>query len=127
MSNRRRLFCLIIACLFLFQGNITFAAPHSNERVVKSILEKKERAVNQKNQRQFLSILDPENPRYVQEQIRWFSDAIRYIDPHSFRLEVIRVYPQQGDHVRVDVKQSYRKNGHLHSVVMPLRVRKTKE
>lgn len=127
MSDRRRLFCLILLCFVFLQGNLAFATPDSKELIIKSILREKEQAVNQKNQSQFLSIIDQENSFYVQEQIRWFSDAIRYIDPNSFHLELIHVYPQQGNHFCADVKQSFRKNGNLYSVVMPIRIRKTEE
>lgn len=131
MTSLRQKIWYLLLCLFLIQGCVYATAdaavdPDSSEKSVKMLLIKKERALNEKDRALLLTVLDPQNEFYVQEQKRWFSDAVQTIEPDSFRLELLSVQPRQGDCIRVNVRQSYQKEEKNYSVVLPMCFRETK-
>ena len=94
---------------------------------VRKLVKEKEAAVNSGNQKRFLRVIHPERRTYLREQKRWFEDAVRYIDPGSFRMEVESVSPERPFRLRARIKQSYRKDGKTHSVRYFLRFEKTEQ
>mgnify|MGYP001163256855 FL=1 len=93
--------------------------------LVRQAVKEKEMAVNQKDRDRFLKLLNPSRKQYIQEQKRWFDDAVRYIDPGSFRLEVLQITPGKEHQVHVWVEQSYKKEGQRYAVKYPLLFQET--
>lgn len=89
------------------------------------LIQQKQDAVNQKDRAAFLSVLNPAYPAYIEEQSRWFDDAIRWIDPGSYRLRLISVIPEREHQLRAWVEQGYRKDGRWHRVKFPLSLQET--
>ncbi|MBA4495596.1 peptidase MA family metallohydrolase [Paenactinomyces guangxiensis] len=109
----------------------TLAVPpmhrHSAEVTVRQLMKQKEQAINQKNLSRFTAVLSPERKMYVLEQKRWFEDAVQHIDPGSFRLKVLSVFPDREDRLRAWIHQSYTRKGRVYAVKYPLLIVKTKQ
>ncbi|SEN40688.1 peptidase MA family metallohydrolase [Lihuaxuella thermophila] len=103
------------------------ARPDSDEKMVRELVKQKEQAVNQRKWRSYLRLLDPAKKMYIQEQKRWFQDAVQYIDAGSFRLKVLSVVPLNKDQMCVWVHQSYTKNGKMYAVKFPLLFLRTRQ
>lgn len=118
--------CLLFCCLFLLA--LSHLSPHQEqeELIAKRLLQQKELAMRERNLERFLAVIDPDNPFYVQEQKRWFFDAIRVIDPRSYQLKLNRIIRKQNDQFHIEVKQSYRQGGKPYVLRIPLVIRKTK-
>ncbi|MDR6227487.1 hypothetical protein JOE21_003510 [Desmospora profundinema] len=89
------------------------------------LIRQKQDAVNQGNRAAYLSVLNPANHTYVEEQSRWFDDAIRWMDPGTYRLRLISLIPEREHQLRAWVEQGYRKNGTWHRVRFPLSLQET--
>lgn len=116
-----------LLCLLFLQASYIPSNDDPRESIVREILQKKESAVQERNLEKFLSAIDHENTFYVQEQKRWFADALKVIEPASYRLELLQFSPKQKDNLRVEVKQSYQQNGKRYILRLPLSFRKTKQ
>ncbi len=92
--------------------------------LLREAVKEKEFAVNQRERERFLKLLNRSRKQYIQEQKRWFDDAVKYIDPGSFRLEVLQITPGKEHQVYVWVEQSY-KEGQRHAVKYPLLFQET--
>lgn len=93
--------------------------------VIEELIKEKEMAVNQQDRKRFLQLLNPSLSGYIQEQKRWFDDAIHYMDPNSFRLEIVKLVPGKEHQIYTWIKQSYRKQGQLFTVTYPLLFQET--
>lgn len=119
-----------IAFLLLVTAVMTPAATAADKResaieAASRIIRQKQEAVNRKDRAAFLSVLNPASSTYVEEQSRWFDDAVRWIDPGSYRLRLISVIPEQEHQLRVWVEQSYYKDGTRYRVRFPLMLQET--
>lgn len=108
-----------------FPAEASPACPEPVENTLRQLIREKEAAVNSGDRERFLRVVNPHRRTYRREQKRWFEDAVRHIDPGSFRMEVGKIMPERPFRVRVLIKQSYRKDGKEHSVTYPLRFEKT--
>ena len=127
MRTYRIISILLLWALF-FAASPAGASPGCPEPVadtIRKLVKEKETAVNSQNREQFLQLINPSRKAYWREQKRWFEDAVRYIDPGSFRMQVESVIPERPFRVCAWIKQSYRKNGREHSLTYPLRFEKT--
>lgn len=132
MNRQRVQFCFLLLLLCLTSwGKFAFAHPvvssASSEDMVRKVIKEKERAVNQKQMERFLSVIHPEHKMYIQEQKRWFQDAVKYIDAGSFQLKVLSIIPEQENRMRVWVYQSYSKDGTNFTVKYPLLIQRTEQ
>lgn len=119
---------ILVLLALLFATSPAGASPACPEPVadtVRKLVKEKEAAVNSGDRERFLRVVNPNRQAYWREQKRWFEDAVRYIDPGSFRMEVQSIAPERPFRVRALIKQSYRKDGKTHSVRYPLRYEKT--
>ncbi|TCS93319.1 peptidase MA family metallohydrolase [Hazenella coriacea] len=130
--NRRRLvmgllgICLSFICLEMVTAHqIVEEVDPDGTAAIQTVVKQKEKAVNEKNLSSFMDVLHPDSRSYKQEQKRWFMDAIQYIDPHSYRLEVESIHAEKEGRWQVWVKQSYRKKGKSYHVKFPLCFEKT--
>ncbi|GGE24583.1 hypothetical protein GCM10011571_28430 [Marinithermofilum abyssi] len=87
---------------------------------VRHLLKEKEEAVNHNKWERLFRVLNPDLPAYIEEQKRWFRDAVRFVDPGTFRLEAVSVMPDSEHQLRVWVKQQYRHHRQLHESQYPL-------
>ena len=118
----------VVAIILIWSG-ITDSAPLSLERdrrSIQSVISQKEVAVNQHNKSRFLSFLHPQNNMYIQEQKRWFDDAVRYMDTDSFHIELIRMKKEGKDTIKAWVSQRYTRGNRVFQVRIPLVFRKTR-
>lgn len=92
---------------------------------IRELVHRKETAVNRKDRDGYLAVLNPSYPLYIQEQKRWFDDAIRWMDPGSYRLRVISVIPWQEHQIRAWIEQRYSRKGKIHTVKYPLLFQET--
>ncbi|PRX39612.1 hypothetical protein CLV97_1221 [Planifilum fimeticola] len=121
---------LLMVSVLLFAVAPAAASPACPEPVadtVRKLVKEKEAAVNSGDEERFLRVIHPDRRTYWREQKRWFEDAVRYIDPGSFRMEVESIAPERPFRVRALIKQSYRKDGKTRSVRYPLRFEKTEQ
>lgn len=124
-QGQRVLFWLI--CLLFLQASYIPPNHDQGELIAKELLQKKESSVQKRNLKQFLAVIDHENSFYVQEQKRWFADALKVIEPASYQLELLQINPKQKDRLHIEVRQSYKQNGKRYVLQLPLSLRKTKE
>jgi hypothetical protein len=96
----------------------------SDDQAIEKTVEIKQRAINQRDMELFMSTIYPDN-HYLQEQKRWFHDAISFVDRGSFRLTVKHKQQLAKDRYRVDVVQTFLHNHHRYTAVYPLEMRKT--
>ncbi|PTM53203.1 hypothetical protein C8J48_3514 [Desmospora activa DSM 45169] len=89
------------------------------------LIQQKQEAVNRKDRAAFLAVLNPADPIYIKEQSRWFEDAVRWIEPGSYRLRLISAIPAGEHQLRAWVEQSYCKDGSRHRVRFPLLLQET--
>lgn len=122
----RWVLCLFICFLFLQAATLWPPQQDAEESIARKLLQQKVSAVHAKNLQRFLSVLDHQNRFYVQEQKRWFADAIKVIESNSYQLTLLRIKIKQKDRFHIEVKQSYRQNGKQYELQMPLVIRKTK-
>ncbi|OYD06706.1 hypothetical protein [Paludifilum halophilum] len=92
---------------------------------IRQLIREKQEAVNRKDREHFLRLINPSMPAYVQEQKRWFDDAVRWIDPYSYRLRLISVIPEKEHQIRAWVEQTYCRRGKEYSVKFPLSFQET--
>lgn len=121
----RKLIFFLVCLLFLQASYLPYLDNYQLENVVKDLLQTKESAVRERDLERFLSVIDSNNPFYVQEQKRWFVDAIKVIEPASYRLELLRIDQKQKNQLHIMVRQSYQQNGKRYVVQFPLLIRKT--
>lgn len=121
----RKLIIYLICLLFLQASYLPYPDDYQLESVAKDLLKTKESAVRERDLKRFLSVIDSNNPFYVQEQKRWFADAIKVIEPTSYRLELLRIDQKQKNQLHIMVRQSYQQNGKRYVVQLPLLIRKT--
>lgn len=127
MIRRGHVILYSLICFLFLQAATYFPPPHGSEEfIAKKLLKQKESAVRERNLRHFLAVLDHENRFYLQEQKRWFADAINVIDPDSYRLTLVQVQSKQKDRFHIEVKQSYQQHGKQYVLRMPLVIRRTK-
>jgi hypothetical protein len=99
--------------------------PHNDvETSIKTLFETKQTAVNVGDMPSFLATIYPDR-HYQQEQKHWFLDAVSYIDPKSFRMQVMKIRQLSRDKFQVEVKQSYQRKHHIYSVTYPVVVKRT--
>ena len=119
--------CLILTWLSLAIGWATpsLLRASSVQQQIEALIHEKEAAVNAKEKSRFLSVINPSYPFYVQEQKRWYDDAVRWIDPGSYRLRLISVIPEREHQLRAWIEQSYRRKGKVHTTHFPLLFQET--
>jgi hypothetical protein len=78
---------------------------------IDEFIELKEQAVRKRDESLFISLLNQNNKKYVREATNWFRDAITFMDPDSFRLQILKVTPLDMTQFKVTLNQSYRKDG----------------
>jgi hypothetical protein len=114
-----------LAGWLLCQGTVSAApCPPVAQQIVQLVHEKAQ-AVNRRDWISFQRVLHPDCPVYMQEQKRWFQDAIRYVDRGSYRLDVLSVIPYRPYQVLAWVEQSYRRKGTRYAVKFPLLFQRT--
>lgn len=92
---------------------------------IRHVIQEKQDAVNQRDQKLFLSRLHPEMKTYIQEQKRWFDDAVQWIDPGSYRLRVISMIPWKEHQIRVWMEQRYTRKGNTFTLKYPVLFQET--
>ncbi|MFC4075270.1 peptidase MA family metallohydrolase [Salinithrix halophila] len=97
------------------------------EKEITRLIKQKEDAVNHKDRRRFLEVIHPGMRTYIQEQKRWFDDAVRWIDRGSFRLKMISLIPGKEHQVRVWLEQQYSRKGKTTTVKFPLLFQETEK
>ncbi|UWE03952.1 hypothetical protein [Laceyella sacchari] len=123
-------FCVGIALLVGWCAQGAEAAERSVLGMAKEIGEfrqlfaQKEQALKEKNWLMYRATLDEENQTYLHEQKRWFQDAVRVIEPGSFRLQLLQVKAVGRGTAVVQVKQSYRMGKKAVSFNYPLSLKK---
>lgn len=80
-------------------------------QAVRQLIKQKEDAVNHHRLHLYLETIDPEKPMYLQEQKRWFQDAVRVLDPGSYHLRVRSIQPDGNKKLRIDLEQKYSVRG----------------
>jgi hypothetical protein len=108
---------------------VAWSAPDEGDResilAIRTLIVRKEQAVNGRNFGRFLDVINRDLPFYVEEQKRWFQDAIRYVDPGTFRLQVLDMAKMDSGTFRVLVRQSWSHQAKRRQVVYPLLIKKT--
>lgn len=92
---------------------------------IKSLFAAKEAAIQTKDFTTFLKTIYPDK-HYKQEQKHWFMDAIHYVDPNTFQIDVKQIKYMSPNTYQVEIQQSYWKNKQKHFVTFPVIVRRTK-
>ncbi|SFJ72668.1 peptidase MA family metallohydrolase [Thermoflavimicrobium dichotomicum] len=115
----------LLIFLLIWSGFWPYSLEDKTDSLILKIVAQKEQAVNKKDWGVYQSVLDAEKPFYKQEQKRWFEDAIKYIDPGSFRLKVLSLSRKTPHEYQAWIDQSYRKNGKKYAIQYPLRFRYT--
>lgn len=128
MRWRSQLILGSLICFLILQAS-SYLPPSQDQEtlMVEQLLKQKESAVRERDSARFLALIDPDNRFYIQEQKRWFADAIKVMEPGSYSLTLLYVKSRQKDRLQVVVKQSYRQNGKSYVLQMPLVIRKTKK
>lgn len=91
----------------------------------RQLAKQKEAAVNSRQLHLYLETIDPEKPMYLQEQKRWFQDAIQVIDPRSFHLHLRSVRPDGNRRLLFKMEQKYSVKGQVIEYQIPLTLRFT--
>ncbi|PTX49340.1 hypothetical protein C8P63_1412 [Melghirimyces profundicolus] len=133
MLKKTVILCLALICVAGLSGWLAFPTPvdatpaEPVQQKIKELIRNKETAVNQKDKKRFLSVLNPSYPFYVQEQKRWFEDAVRWVDPGSYRLRVISMIPEKEHQIRAWVEQRYTRQGRVFAIRFPLLFQETEK
>jgi hypothetical protein len=123
-------FCVGIVLLVGWCAQGAEAAERSVSGMAKEIgafrqlFAQKEQALKEKNWHMYRATLDEVNQTYLHEQKRWFQDAVRVIEPGSFRLQLLQVKAVGRGTAVVQVKQSYRMGKKAVSLNYPLSLKK---
>lgn len=131
MTRRRLAIYFLVICFSFICLRVGIAHPAGTEVdpdvsiAIQTVVKQKEKAVNEKNLSSFMEVLHPDPRAYRQEQKRWFMDAIQYIDPRSYQLEVESIQAKEEGRLQVWVRQSYQKQGKSYVVKFPLCFEKT--
>lgn len=117
---------LLFACpdSVLAKGACQGVQPHVCQ-AAKQLIKQKEDAVNRHHLHLYLTTIDPEKPMYLQEQKRWFQDAIQVTDPGSFQLRVRAVRPDGKQKLQIVLEQKYAVRGQEIKCQIPLTLRNT--
>ncbi|SHF00077.1 hypothetical protein SAMN05444392_1065 [Seinonella peptonophila] len=111
---------LLISIAFQTLGG---TSDHSDQQYImkeiRHVIAKREWAINRKNWRIYRQTIINQS-HYLQEQKRWFADAIRYIDPYTYDLRLKRIELKGKRTVQVWIEQRYRKQRRKISNVFPL-------
>lgn len=111
--------------LLLWQGTVMATPCPPVAQQIVQLAHEKAQAVNRRDWPSFQRIIHPDRPVYMQEQKRWFQDAVQYVDPGSYRLNVLSVIPYRPYQVLAWVEQSYRRKGTRYAVKFPLLFQRT--
>lgn len=117
-----------VLIIFLMWSGLAYVPElsfNNEKQAIQRVITQKETAVNQRNKSLFLSLAHPRNNMYIQEQKRWFDDAVHYMDTNSFRLNLLSMHKEGKDTIRVLVSQEYTRKGKVFRVQLPLRFQKT--
>jgi hypothetical protein len=128
------LLCLLSGVICL-SPNSGFAGQHQGchlsdqkkEMKILRLIKQKEKAVNEKKWKLYLHILNSGKPMYVQEQKRWFQDALKVMKPGSFHVHPVCFISLNEKQVKVQLEQTYRSNGEFHRVSFPMLFEDTKQ
>ncbi|SDX55804.1 hypothetical protein SAMN05444487_1252 [Marininema mesophilum] len=97
------------------------------EKEVNRLVAQKALAVNKRNRQVFLEVIHPKMRTYLQEQKRWYDDAIRWVDPGTYQLKVVSLIPDKVHRVRVLLEQKYSHHGKVSSVKFPVIFQETEK
>lgn len=107
------LIATLMGCLINpFSANAEDTEPNGEQlQQIQQSIKLKEQAVRTKDEELFISLIDPQNKKYLKEATNWFRDAIIYLDPNSYHLSIIKVIPLDRSRFKVTLSQNYNKNG----------------
>ncbi|QKG85382.1 hypothetical protein GXN76_13525 [Kroppenstedtia pulmonis] len=115
---------ILLCTLFVLPQSIS-AGEDTPEETIRHLVQTKQDAVNRKDRQAYLSVLNPSMPAYIQEQKRWFDDAVQWVDSGSYRLRLISLIPEKEHQLRAWLEQSYSHQGKRHTVKYPLSFQET--
>ncbi len=110
---------LLLALAFPSPPKPVYSEPQAQMQI-RNLIHEKQAAVNSQDRKRFLRVLHPEMKSYIQEQKRWFEDAVRWIDPGSYRLRVISMIPWAEHQIRVWMEQRYTRKGRSYTLKYPV-------
>ncbi|MBD1372270.1 hypothetical protein IC620_07835 [Hazenella sp. IB182357] len=115
-----RLLCTILIGLLMLgsfpEQTQAFDQQTEDEQQIVALVERKQQAVHNQKWSSYRKTIDLHNLNYVQEQKRWFDDAIKYMDPNTFRLQVQSIEKVGVDEYHVGVSETYHKNKRNHRI-----------
>lgn len=97
------------------------------EREIIETVHAQTEAVNKGDWEQFKKHLWKNDPTYVKERKRWFSDAVRTADPDTFQMSVDSITKHEPSLWQVWIHQSYQHEGINHDARFPLIYKQTKD
>ncbi|MCS1352099.1 peptidase MA family metallohydrolase [Mechercharimyces sp. CAU 1602] len=117
------LLILTLVMQITLDSSSVFASAEEMEHVrleIENLLQEKEHGINERSFQRFKQVIDPENKTYLQEQKRWFQDAILTVDPGTYHLELLSIIPGDNLQLHTLIKQEYQSNGKIHTLKIPL-------
>ncbi len=92
--------------------------------LIQALFTAKQEAVRTGDMKAYLNTIFPDK-HYQQEQKHWFFDAITYIDPKSFRIQVEQITHLKPNVYQVKITQSYTREHRHYRYTYPVIVKKT--
>ncbi|WP_124726499.1 peptidase MA family metallohydrolase [Staphylospora marina] len=128
-SWKLRVWPVILCSLLWVTGFSMNADPEGadDQAEIRRMFSRMQQAINSGNLAAYLSSVDDRLPFYAAEQKRWFQDAVRFVDPGSFRVDVLNMERVGEAEWKVDVRRSWTRKGKPAGHTGPLMVRKTSE
>ncbi|MBH8605473.1 hypothetical protein [Thermoactinomyces sp. CICC 10522] len=130
----RVLLSCLISCLLLLVPNSGRAeqsagchlADQNKEKEILRLLKQKEKAVNEHKWKLYVPLLNSGKPMYIQEQKRWFQDAVKVMKPGSFHIHPVCFTELSENRVKVHLEQTYRLREEFHRVSFPVLFERTR-